>query len=436
MAIQALNKNYVSTVNFLDQREILNRVLDITNERLSFVDVMEMMGRYKPTATTSYHNFTNTELYSTITIDGTPTVNDSNNWDQTITVSAADWAKVRVGEKIMTPGKQQGIIFSKPTSTTIRIKHVDTTTSLGIADTEVLAVFGNAHGEGSAGPEGRVYSVNKHFNQIQIFKEATQVTDIELGNKIEFEFNGQPYYFLKAQHDALMKFKGDISFDCFFSQISTTTFADSSPALADANGNAIQTMKGLDEYIGGSGINVTGATINLAQYASLTRQLNKRRCPDEYFIYMGTEHNIAHDDMLNALTSTAFSSNARIMVEGKELDLGVDTFNLYGRKYIKKHLPLLDHQNAINFTGSAGYEKKAYYVPNDKIKTQDGGQEDRLLCRYMEMQNGIDSKYREVLTGGLAPTPTSDTSILKITYESRQGIEVLGPDHFASIELS
>ena len=36
-----LDKNYVSSVDFLDQREILNQVLNITNEEKSFVDIME-----------------------------------------------------------------------------------------------------------------------------------------------------------------------------------------------------------------------------------------------------------------------------------------------------------------------------------------------------------------------------------------------------------
>jgi len=36
-----INKSYVSSINFLDQREILNKVLDVTNEEISFLDIME-----------------------------------------------------------------------------------------------------------------------------------------------------------------------------------------------------------------------------------------------------------------------------------------------------------------------------------------------------------------------------------------------------------
>ena len=44
--------------------------------------------------------------------------------------------------------------------------------------------------------------------------------------------------------------------------------------------------------------------------------------------------------------------------------------------------------------------------------------------------------YNEINTGGLAPRPTSDESVWKITYEGRLGLEVLGEDHFAAATLS
>lgn len=67
MAIGQVNKKYVSSTAFLDQREILNKVLNVTNEETSFVDVMEMMNRYVPTKVPSYHHFINEELYSSVT---------------------------------------------------------------------------------------------------------------------------------------------------------------------------------------------------------------------------------------------------------------------------------------------------------------------------------------------------------------------------------
>ena len=58
-----INKSYVSSINFLDQREILNKVLDITNEEMSFLDIMELTGRSKPTSVPFYNHFVNEELF-------------------------------------------------------------------------------------------------------------------------------------------------------------------------------------------------------------------------------------------------------------------------------------------------------------------------------------------------------------------------------------
>ena len=75
MAIQfgQLDKNYVSSVDFLDQREILNQVLNITNEEKSFVDIMEMMGKSIVTANPTYHHWVNEEIYQVLTVNATGT---------------------------------------------------------------------------------------------------------------------------------------------------------------------------------------------------------------------------------------------------------------------------------------------------------------------------------------------------------------------------
>ena len=104
----SLNKQYVSTIDFLDQREILNSLFDITNEKDSFLDVMNMMGRKKPTSTVTYHNFVNTELYNVLTVSGTPTGAGTNASPLLVTVSAGDFAKVREGELLLSPNGKVG----------------------------------------------------------------------------------------------------------------------------------------------------------------------------------------------------------------------------------------------------------------------------------------------------------------------------------------
>ena len=95
----------------------------------------------------------------------------------------------------------------------------------------------------------------KQSNQVQIFKEKYRITDIQNASKIEFEFKGQPYYFLKGQHEALTRFRGDIAFALMFGDSSSDKFTDSSYGnLVDGEGNPVQTTKGLRHSIIDGGV--------------------------------------------------------------------------------------------------------------------------------------------------------------------------------------
>jgi hypothetical protein len=61
-----------------------------------------------------------------------------------------------------------------------------------------------------------------------------------------------------------------------------------------------------------------------------------------------------------------------------------------------------------------------------------GGSQDYLQVRYLE-GDGNNFSFRETLTGGLAPTPTSADSILDVNYQAIMGLEVLGKEHCALV---
>jgi hypothetical protein len=222
-----------------------------------------------------------------------------------------------------------------------------------------------------------------------------------------------------------------------FSRISGTTFSDASPALVDAEGKPVQTTMGLDQAITEFGgiqrtLAASGA-VSLTDMQGLTQTLNAARCGDQYLLFVGTTMNIAFDNLFNNLGNSAvLSAGARFDI-GKNLDLGVDSVKIYGRTYHKKYLPILDHKNIVNYTGAHNFKDSAYGAPLAKIKTNDGSMVDRLGVRYMD-GDGTNLKYREILLGGLAPTPTNERSVLEIHYESVQGLEILGTGHFFKLK--
>lgn len=475
----AVSKQFVSSVSFLDQREILNKLLDVTNEEYSFLDVMELLGQSVQTAVPEYHNFINQELYAqalTVGPDDTNALGEvivsvlkaSDGSQDALTatnIAATDAmteivlvikyqdqaAEVRAGDLVMTHQGRVAYVksvgqFGSTLKSQLHLVSVDGTdiydvatdgagTEAAIAGSK-LSVFSNAAGEGSKSPKARNTKPVKRSNKVQIFKEKYVMTDIQAASKVEFDYKGQSYYFLKGQHEALTRFRGDIAFALMFGIGSTGKFTDSTYGnLVDAEGNPVQTTNGLRQEIVTNGVNqsLAGAAMASGDWSNLTTALNKRRAPSEYMIFTGTAGNIGMDNYFNSLGNTAISQNARFSIDGRELDLGVDKIRLYGRSYIKKHLPIFDHQNVINFTSSAGLESEAYFVPMGKIKAAGSGESmDYLRTRYMAT-SGTDLKYREIMLGGLAPTPTDERSVLECHYESVQGLEVLGGDLFAKL---
>ena len=428
--IGVYDKKYVSSVNFLDQREILNKVLDITNEESSFLDVMELTGRSTPTSVPTYHHFVNEELYVVGTASA---VTGSGTTSLTATIDSTAAAYVNVGELVLFPNANVGYVFSK-TGSNIVIKSVDAS-NLTLVATNKISFFSNAAGEGSLSPDAKRWNVTKYYNQVQAFKGKFSITDIQKASKVEVEFQGKPFFMYKGQHESLMKFRGDISAALMFGKMSSTQFSDANPALVDGEGKPVQTTAGLDQYVTSYGINhslLTSGSLSLADITSLTQKLNAERCPSEYFLFTGTTQNIAWDNFFNALGNGAIVSQAaRFNVQSK-LDLGIDSVKIYGRTYHKKYLPILDHKNIVNFTGGPNFKDAAYLAPATKQKTVDGAMVQRIGVRKME-GDSLDLGYREILLGGLAPIPTNERSVLEIHYESVQGLEVLGANQFAKL---
>lgn len=427
-SIGGIQKSYVSSVAFLDQREILNKILDITNEDSSFIDIMELTGRSVETSVPEYNHFVNDELY----VLGTVTSGGAVAGDTlTLVIDADAFAFVNVGELVLFPSGKVGLVTAKNSGTSaITVKNVDAADGdLQVANSGKIAFFSNAAGEGSLSPDSKRWSPTRYSNQVQIFKGKFSITDIQKASKIETEFNGKPFFMYKGQHESLMKFRNDISAAMIFGRKSSSKFSDTSPYLADAEGKGIQTTMGMDQYVTSMGkdlsTDVTGV-LDLDDWGKLTQNLNKDRAPLAYFLFMGTSSNILFDNLFNNLGNSALlSQGARFQIAGKELDLGIDSVKIYGRTFYKKYLPILDHKNIVNFTGGYNAKDSIYGVPADKIKTNDGQVVDRMRVRYLS-GDGTDLKYRETLTGAFAPVPTNERSVLEIHYESVQGLEILG----------
>lgn len=451
MPFGKIDKNYVSTQTILGQdnsitvRNQLAALLDITMEEPMLLQVFELLGRIEKTDTPWYSHGVNTELYDVFTINGTPTDNSGGSGQGDVTVVVTDVsgaARIREGDTIMTASGYSAYVYDVTDDAggdQISVKAVNssvTTANLALADTQKFTVFSRADGEGANSPEDVRYPLDTYWNQVQIIRSAMKVTDIEHASRIEFEYQGQPYYFIKAQHEAWLRAKGDCAFTLIMQQISDANFRLANPTLTDANGNPVQTTRGLDEYCEDRGVVIPEADVTLAHYETICSNLTEIRAPKQYFVMMGFDQEVPHDNMLNALTSAAqFSPNARIQINGNSIELGIDRWKLYGYEFLKINMDILNHRNVTRFDGDSGFSRRAYYVPTDKVKTAGGGgMVDRMRIRTMEAP-GNSFQWKEWMTGAMAPTPNDDEAVLRIHYETIMGLECLGVEHFVKTSV-
>ena len=433
------NKNFISSIHFLDKREILSQVLDVQNEDPSFLDVMEGMRRSVPTSSAIFHNYVNEPVYEKLTLTGTAAGDNLTN------------AKIRKGDVIVDVANNT-MWFVKNNASLEGSNIVKLGGSgTSIADGATVVVISNAHGEGSGAPAGLKYGLKKYSNKVQIFKNSYQLTDVELTNKISVQFNGQEYYMYAAQHNALMKFRNDIAYALLFGKGNASTFSgfgnDFTSAttagqiggtavtqVVDADGNPIQFTKGLVEwckdgldFAGSAGDLNTMGTAGLADFAEFVKVMDKTRAPYEYMLFAGTGAKIQLDNLFKNLGSSGVTS-VRLNVAGTAVDFGMEQVKLYGRNFIMKAFPQFSH--VAGEAAIANASETVLFVPNDKIKVHAGsGTVDRMRVRYLEGPN-TNLAYKEWMLGGLAPTPTDGRSVLECVYESAQGLEVLGVEHF------
>ena len=448
MDANTVTKKYVSALTLansagsIDFRQIYRKVMNVTNEEFSLLDVLELQNKKERTDSRYYHSGANVEIRQVETISSVPTVVTAIP-QGVISFTIANTSgneKIRKGDIVMFASQYTGFVTDKTVSSgviTLTVKAVVSTVTaanLAAANTQKIAVITNASGEGSGSREALRWGLTTKYNQVTKFKDNYTISDVEKANRIEFEYNGEPRYINKTEMEALMNFRGQISFGLLFEEMSAANWSSSSPTLTDSDGNPVQTTKGLRQYCKTEGINFTGVTINATHYATLARQFAAARTPKEFDIYQGVEGEIAHDVYGSTIAANLLSTQAQLIVDGRSITIGVKTIDQHGYKYTLMPMPMLDHKGVTNFSGGAGLHKEIYYIPKGKIKTVDGTLVDRIRARYMPMEDG--GMIFETEHGRLSPNRNGEEDVFKKVFSCNMGLEIFGAEHFCLTALA
>lgn len=437
-----LNREYLSTIDFMDKREILNKVLDLYDEEQTIVDILDMCNRYVPTDQETYRYHVNERLHAAATTSGIlaqPAVGAASN----ITLTAGS-VKPRVNDMMITAGRNRSFVQAVAGNViTVVPINEDNVAHEAFAGGEKVTFYSNGYGEGTGVEDGYIYGTKIYENNIQIIKGEFTVTDLQAMTQVEVEFKGKPYYFIKAQHDVFTRFKMDVAY--------AFLLGERSKGLVGADGKKIWSTQGLEKSVRQSGIDLalrTDTTANFrADFKTITRALDKARSPKEYWLWAGADIDNAFDDFVgdyNELRSGGLQYNSfgTTNPKQKSIDFGFDSFRIHGRTWHKKRLDALDNAELTSATGHT-YPDTVFMIPATKIKcNHDSEMKDRFRVRYLtppagEGINVVNSReYKEIRLGGLAPVATNAEMKSQIVYNTWQGVEFLGLEHFAINSLA
>ncbi len=443
-----VKKSVISAVELLDTREIMQQLVDITNEGSSFAMWYSWTDRYEPVAQTSWSDKVNVELFSIETITNPAVTVHTANTEITIRVANANGTSFpNVGEILVIPGanKARAMVKAKTADAggdLLRLKS-ENGANLNLANGQKLAVNGSAASEGGGPVASRHYLPTTRRNNIQIWDETIyESTDIQMAADVELEINGTKRYLNKQEIEGTLQMMKKISMDLLFAKGTGDNFIITNPTHSDADG-AISTTRGVLPHIEAEGINIPGATIGDDLFNNLKRQYDKKRIKGVFDVLGGTELDIQWDEYfynLGAVPGIA-PDNSRWMVSGDKLNLGIKEYTRYGLTFRKMPLLAFNDPNTANFTGSAGYNNYALIIPTAPVALYGGQSAPGIRIRYMPLPmdgNGnvtSNGKYRTTDHGRYANIPTTEKRTVKRLCETKQGLHMLNAPHCTAIEL-
>lgn len=446
-----INKRYVSAIDpMMDIREIKQQITDIRNDK-SFMSLLTQLdGKvvFEPAKDQSnsaiFHSWQNDALQSVITFSGTTITGSGTASLSVVDLPVASQNVLKVGDILYLTSGGVVRVMTVPAADEFTAVSVDGS-NVTLLTTAVASIIGNAFESGSTSVSTQRWGLTKLSNVVQIFRDAMEITDIEMQNGVEFKINGEdrilPYQSIRLRDKHYL----GISSGLFMSKISATRFSDASPTMAGSNGNGIQTTRGLDQYITQYGITDSVATLGsllLSDVDDAITQLVANRSTADYLIGASTAVQLKFSNMLKNLPSSGGINSVRLNVQGKEVDLDVESFNHGGFRFSLSNLGLLNNAEVVSSGATLLTPAKcAYFMPLGQAKQVGGGMTPFMRYRYQAQPTGasanrtVNGMTEETRVGGSATIATSQARTNLVTMTSTVGLEVFNPQAFLRMQV-
>lgn len=420
----------------IEEREILERELDVRLEDDDFLQLLEMTGRYKESKNKEYFSYANDFLYNTAVINTAGgAISQAAGSEGTVTFTST--ANIEEDSIMMNPADGKlAYIRSVDSATACTVYFIDAW-SLAITNTFNVSFPTKGIEEGGSTGDKKTYTMTQLKNYLQTYETADTVSDLMLAGYTVLKMaDGSKNYAYKLESEIYRKHRMDIANSFIVGKRAKF-------ARTDGGSSNVQLTRGLNDYVMSEGgvSSTTGGALSKANFRTFSRALDAARSPKSGFLWCGGEMNADIDDLFDTILDQGaidYSVFGKGNGKQKAIDLGVNTFTVYGRTFYKSMVGALDHPKVTNVNSGNGdlYANVGYYVPTDKIKGVDGTPVDRVCGRHMKFPKGINGRWHVKYTGGLAPVPNGDDNKLRISVTSWEGFEVVGTSQLGRLQIT
>lgn len=310
-----------------------------------------------------------------------------------------------------------------------------------IASASEIVIYGNAFAEGSSKPEGRSSGVLSYYNNLQIMREAFDITGSEKDAVLWFKVKDAS----TGKEGWVWSLKGES--DCY---VRALNFRESNQVISEkiTNWNNIAAAIGTSPYTNGSGpVKTTEGMIpavlgggNITNYSAVNGwtladgeawvvEADKQKAAKENFVWAGINLSLAIDSELrNNFQNGAIKFGDYDFSKDASVNLQFDSFKIGNYSFHKKTYDLF---NDVQLFGADGYNFKneAIVVPADTARDAKTGERvPSLRMRYLEGPDGSNSRdMRHVVRDMFA---INGTDKFECEYLSESGLEMFGINRY------
>ena len=173
-------------------------------------------------------------------------------------LSLAASGETKVSDILAFPNGAMGrvqIVTKSNGQDTLTVQSVNSSNLVATAG-QALGVGSNAQSEAATGTDHRRRLLSYMRNVIQIQNQSIGQTDIQKSSLVEVETNGQPAMILQEEINMAYRMMAGLGQQWIAGQPGGSSFSQANPDLAGTNGMAVQTSRGLYNYI------ITGGGVN------------------------------------------------------------------------------------------------------------------------------------------------------------------------------